>query len=62
MLKYDNIFKHIPINNSNFYKSIVEACEPFTRFKTVNGKAKITFSIILKDGLYDNLPEIAFKL
>jgi hypothetical protein len=62
MLKYDNVFKKIPIANSNYYYSIADACEPFTRFKKEGNIRKITFSIILKDGLYDNFPELLFKL
>ena len=56
-LQYDEIFKLLPIGNSNFAKKIQEIGKPFTNFKSEN----IGFAIIKKGGKYDTQPEITFK-
>ncbi|CAM2907892.1 hypothetical protein DRF59_05845 [Chryseobacterium flavum] len=56
-LQYDEIFKHIPVGNSDFVKKIRKAAAPYTNFAEDN----INFAIIKKGGKYDNSPEITFK-
>jgi hypothetical protein len=60
-LKYYDVFKSIPIGNSNFSQLIINAIQPYTRFVPVDGKSKIGFAILSKNGRFDNLPELPFK-
>lgn len=57
MLKYDEVFKLIPVGNSTFLNKIRDAASPYTHF----GSKKINFAIVKRGGDYDNLPEVLFK-
>jgi hypothetical protein len=60
-LQYNEIFNQIPIDDSDFAHAIAEVCKDYCRYVPKDGKTKIGFAIILKEGKYDGLPELPLK-